>query len=218
MNLSELITLYREQSFDKAEPYFCSDDLLTIYANEAQAEACRRGELLRDSSSTLCTIAFVADAESVALDSRVVRVIQAKSGGSPLSVVNLDMMDSISPDWQENASRGKPSHLVEGLTSGRLFLWPRPAVDGSIKLTVQRLPLDPLANDGDEPEIRSELHFGLVEWMLFKAYSREETEMYNDTKAALSLGRFVAEFGRKASGRNEAWQRHGSSINAAPIA
>lgn len=34
MTLEELITLYRAQTRDDAEPYFCSDELLTIYAKE----------------------------------------------------------------------------------------------------------------------------------------------------------------------------------------
>ena len=75
-----------------------------------------------------------------------------------------------------------------------------------------------MANDTDEPEIRPEMHTSLVEWMLFRAYSREETEMYNDTKAALCKSRFVAEFGSKASGRNEAWARNGGHVNQPPIA
>ena len=48
MTLGEMIALYRAQAGDAAEPYFCDDALLTIYANEAQMEACRRGQLLLD--------------------------------------------------------------------------------------------------------------------------------------------------------------------------
>ena len=68
------------------------------------------------------------------------------------------------------------------------------------------------------PEIRPELHRGLVEWMLFRAYSRQDTDLYNDAKAAIALGRFEAEFGRKTSGRNEEWVRRGSDPMPGPIA
>ena len=218
MTLEQLIALYREQSFDKATPPFCSDELLTIYANEAQDEACRRGDLLRDSSSVVCTIAFSADDESVALDPRIIEIQRAKVNGQRVALSNSDEMEDELPNWDEDTRRDVPQRLIQGVTTGRLFLWPRPAASGTIKLTVRRLPLDPMANDIDEPEIRPELHTSLVEWMLFRAYSREETEMYNDTKAALCKSRFVAEFGSKASGRNEAWARNGGHVNAPPIA
>ena len=218
MNLSELITLYREQSFDKQEPYFCSDDLLTIYANEAQVEACRRGELLRDSSSALCTLAVLSDAESVALDRRVIRIIRARANGRDLEVVSLSQMDDMVLNWQDDTRRAQPTHLIEGVTTGQLHLWPRPSEVVNIRLTVQRMPLTSMVSEFDEPEIRVETQPALVDWMLYRAYSREETEMYNDTKAALCKSRFVAEFGSKASGRNEAWARNGGHVNAPPIA
>ena len=218
MTLEQLIALYREQSFDKATPPFCSDELLTIYANEAQDEACRRGDLLRDSSSAVCTIPFAADDESVALDPRIIEIQRAKVNGQRVALSKSDEMEDELPNWDEDTRRDVPQRLIQGVTTGRLFLWPRPAASGTIKLTVRRLPLDPMANDIDEPEIRPELHTSLVEWMLFRAYSREETEMYNDTKAALCKSRFVAEFGSKASGRNEAWARNGGHVNAPPIA
>lgn len=218
MNLGEMIALYREQSYDKAEPYFCSDEVLTIYANEGQDEACRRGELLRDSSSTICTVSFLADAESIPLDSKVVHIKSARVDGHPVTVVNDEFMNSEYPNWMTDPVRDRPTMLVEGVTTGRAFLWPRPKDDGTVRMTVQRLPLEKLVNDTDEPEIRPELHFALVDWMLYRAHSREDQEIFNDTKAALAKSRFEAEFGRKASGRNEAWARYGARMNAAPIA
>ena len=218
MTLEELIALYRAQSHDAQEPYFCSDELLAMYASEAQDEACRRGELLRDSASPLSVISFAADAQAVALDSRIVRVISARVDGQRVAVVSGTDMEMIRPEWQDDGARARPTHLVSGMTTGMLHLWPIPAAPGTIRLTVQRLPLKPLANDNDKPEIRPELHRGLVEWMLFRAYSRQDTDLYNDAKAAIALGRFEAEFGRKTSGRNEEWVRRGADPMPGPIA
>jgi len=218
MTLEELIVLYRAQSFDNAEPYFCSDELLTIYLNEAQDEACRRGELLRSSTAEFCTVAFAADDESVELDSRIVRIKSARVNGKTARVVTSDMMDEMFPEWRDDVGRTTPTHLIEGEDTGMLNLWPRPAASGSIKLTVQRLAIDKLMNDPDTPEIRAELHPALVDWALYRAHSREDQEIFNEVKAAKALARFEAEFGRKASGRNEAWSRYGERMNAAPIA
>lgn len=218
MTLKDLIALYRADSLDKADPPFCDDPLLTLYANEAQDEACRRGQLLRDSSAALCSIAFNAGDESVALDARVVRVLRSFVEGQPVGVVDAEAMDCAMPNWQFETRRDVPQRLVSGLTTGRLHLWPVPAQAGTVRLTVQRLPLEPLAGSMDEPEIRPELHRALVPWMLYRAYSREDTELYNDQKAAAHLAKFEAEFGRKASGRNEEWVRNGQGKMPGPIA
>lgn len=218
MTLEELIALYRADAFDQAVPYFCSDELLTLYANEAQDEACRRGQLLRDSISPMCHIAYAAGAEHIALDHRIIRILRASADGYPARLSSLDDMDAMVANWQRNAPQGCPTHLVSGLSTGALFLWPRPAVDGTVMLTVQRLPLKRLANDTDKPEIRPELHAALVNWILFRAYGRQDSELYNDQKSMLALSRFEAEFGRKASGRNEEWVRNGLGAMPCPIA
>lgn len=224
MKLEDLIALYRAQSMDKqqstgsASDVFCDDELLTIYANEGQDEACRRGQLLRDSLSPMCTVAFMAGAEAVPLDARVIKVMRAHIDGQPVDAVEVDQMDQVMPGWQYRDATGRPSRLVSGLTTGMLHLWPRPDQAGSLRLTVQRLPLKPMKADTDKPEIRPELHAGLVDWMLYRAYSREDTDLHNDAKAAIALRRFEAEFGRKASGRNEEWVRQGGTALPGPIA
>ena len=218
MTLEELIALYRADASDQHEPYLCGDELLTLYANEAQDEACRRGQLLRDSISPICRVAYEAGAEHIALDGKIIDVLRARADGHAMCLVSLDDMDRMMPSWQDDTQQGRPTHLVSGLATGALFLWPRPATDGIVALTVQRLSLKRLSNDVDKPEIRPELHAALVNWILFRADSRQDTELHDAQKAALALSRFEAEFGRKASGRNEQWVRNGPGVMPGPIA
>ena len=225
MTLEQLISLYRAQSMDDkfavggdGKDVFCSDELLTLYANEAQDEACRRGELLRDSASAVCVVTFAADAQAVALDSRIVRVISARVDGHPAALVSGAEMDMFYPNWQDDGARNRPTHLVSGMTTGMLHLWPIPAAPGTIRLTVQRLPLKQLANDNDKPEIRQEAHPALVEWMLYRAYSRADADLGDPTKAATALRKFVAEFGDKHGARNEQWVRASDAKVPGPIA
>lgn len=218
MTLRELIALYREQAQDKKAPYFVSDQVLTIYANQAQDEACRRGQLLRQSTGPMCTLSYAAGDESVPLDPVVVRVLRAFVDGRTAHVVNVDFMDMNHPNWQTNTVRGRPNVLVTGLDTGALWLWPIPSIDGQIKLTVQRLAAAPMVDLGDAPEIRRESHPALVDWLLFRAHSSEDTEIYNPEKARLALNRFTAEFGNKVSLRNETWVRDGAGAMPNPLA
>lgn len=218
MTLEELIALYRAQSRDDTEPYFCSDELLASYASEGQDEACRRGQLIRDAASPLCTITYSAGDESVPVDPRIVQVLLASVDGYPVDMVAVEQMDAIMPAWASAPAAVRPNKLVTGLTTGRMHLWPTPNQPGQIKLRVLRMPLKKLVNDNDKPEIRPETHPALVEWMLYRAYSRDDTDLHNDGKAAIALAKFEAEFGRKASGRNEQWVRNGAAEGPSPIA
>lgn len=218
MTLQDLIKLYRADSLDKPESQFCDDELLTIYANEAQDEACRRGQLLRDSSSSWCTLSVAAGAESVRLNPLAIRVLRAFVDGCALQPLHVDEMDAFFPGWQFQAVRNRPTHLITGVSTDQLYLWPRPDKEYTVNLTVQRLPKKPMQGCGDSPEIRPELHQALVSWMLYRAYSRTDGDLMDPAKAGVSLAKFEAEFGRKASGRNEEWVRAGDEMMPGPIA
>ena len=219
MTLGEIITLYRANVQDEQEPYFCSDELLTLYANEGQDEACRRGAVLIDSTSAACTVSYQPNDRSVAIDPRFLLVMDAiDEDGWPLDRIEAAEMACLYPSWRAETRRGRPGVLVQGLDSDRLHLWPRPAVAGSIALTVRRLPLVRLADLNDVPEIRSEAHPALADWLAYKAHSRQDTELFNETKARAALQRFEAEFGPKASLRNETWVREGQGLMPEPLA
>lgn len=218
MTLQDLITLYREQAKDRKAPYFTGDEALTVYANEAQDEACRRGQLLRQSSGPMCLLPFAAGDELVSLDPGVVRALRAFVNSTMVNVVSVEYMDMNHPNWQADAVRGQPQVLVTGMSTDALHLWPLPEADGHVHLTVQRLPVKAMVAMGDSPEIRREAHPALVDWMLYRVYSSEDTEIYNDNKAQLALKRFTGEFGSKVSTRNETWVRDGVGVLPAPLA
>ena len=214
MNLKELIALYRAQSGDDNDPYFCDDPLLTLYANEAQVEACRRGQLLVSTS----LVVLEAGKELLKLDPAAIKVMRAFVNRQPVSVLSVQDMDALHPGWQFDSPQPQTTHLVSGVTTGALHLWPCPSAQAEVLMTVQSLPSKRLCTDRDTPEIRPEAHAALVDWMLYRAYSRMDTDLYNDAKAAIALQQFEAEFGSKASVRNEEWVRSGAALMPGPIA
>lgn len=218
MNLEDLISLYREQSQDKTEPFFCTDEVLTIYANEGQDEACRRGQLLRQSAGPMCQIAFAAGAEVVQLNPNVVKVVRSFVDGHPVTVIPVHDMDASHPGWQFDQARARPEILISGLTTDALHLWPVPSSAGTVQLTVQHLPQKPMRSDADKPEIRRESHPALVDWMLYRVYSTTDSDLFDPRKAEVSLKKFEAEFGSKSSIRNESWVRDGTGSQPAPLA
>lgn len=219
MTLESLIQLYRARTLDNADPPLCDDEILTLYANEAQVEACRRALLLRQSSGPMCTLAFKAGDELITLDARVVRVLRSFVNGEAVNVVPVEYMDENHPNWQfSGAAQDGPKVLVSGLTTDALHLWPVPSKAGEVRLSVQRLPLKDMRVPSEKPEIRPEAHAALLDWILYRVYSTQDVDLIDNQQAQAALRRFEAEFGSKASIRNETWVRDGVGMLPEPLA
>lgn len=219
MTLADLIDAFRDESFDNNRvKYFWSNATLTRFANEAENEACRRGSLLVSSSGPTCTYGVSAGQDVVLLDRSVLKIRRAKmaSGGDMLASVTAAQMDLSAQSWE--LETGTPIALVTDYQSGAVRLYPVPTSDDTLRMTVGRLPLRPMEADDDAPEIRAEAHPALVQWMLYRAYSRQDAETFDPKKASRALLEFEREFGGKASMRNEQWVRDSHAVGADPIA
>ncbi|MNY04584.1 hypothetical protein D3C86_1372660 [compost metagenome] len=142
----------------------------------------------------------------------------ARIGSEPLGLPTVEQMACDWPSWQVDTLRDQPSRLVRGLDTGKLHLYPRPSAAGTINLAVVRLPVMPMEGGSDTPELRDESHSGIVDWMLYRAYSRRDGDQHDPRLAAEALARFEAEFGRRTGARNEEWSRSGSVSTPPPLA
>ncbi len=215
MTLVDLIAEYREESHDSGTPPFVSDAWLTRRANQAEQEACRRAGLLIESAHAMCNVSVSAGDPLVQIDSKIIDIKKARmSLGSekldPVTVSELPM------NWESDT--GTPSYYVTDYQSGAIRLYPSPIVDDDLLLTATRLPLRDMEDGEDKPEIRAEYHYALVQWMLHRAYAKQDVDIFDPNKSSRALAEFEREFGRKASARNEEWMRHRPAITAEPIA
>lgn len=206
MELSELMTLFRQEADDTVQPYLWSDAELIDFANDAQDEACRRGRLLVDSTTPeICTIAVTSGNPLIDLDPRVMFVRRARfAGRKPLQRQNMQDMEATFWYWQD-ASPGNPMCFIPDFTTGKLLLWPTPDSDQTLHLTVVRTPLVDMNDGSDTPEIAPRWHRSLRFWMLFRAYSMQDSQANDPKKAADALLLFEREFGQKSSALDEAW-------------
>lgn len=215
MTLDDLIADYREEGGDNGSPPFVSDAWLTKRANQAERETCRRAGLLIESVHAMCTISVTAGAPLATLDSKIIDIKTARMSLdscqlTPVTVSELPM------NWESDA--GTPSHYVTDYQSGAVRLYPSPVVDDDLLLTVTRMPLADMSAGDDEPEIREEYHEALVQWMLHKAYAKQDADMADPNKSARALAEFEREFGPRVSARNERWRNSRHSITTQPIA
>lgn len=209
MTLGELRKLFRNKVGDQAQPYLWLDPEIAEFANEAEREACRRADLLVDSSTpSVCTLSIKAANPTVKLHSSVLDILRMRVQGQALTVEPSTAveMDSGYGDW-ESGTGTEILHYLTDLDTASVRLYPIPQKDLTLRLTVVRLPLREMESASDEPEILARHHRKLVYWMMKLAYEKQDSETFDPDKAKRSEAEFIKEFGQSKSARNEQWQR-----------
>lgn len=207
MTLAELITIFRQEADDTVAPYLWSKVEAIDFANDAQNEACRRGRLLVDSSTPEITAlsVLVDDAGLLELDERVLFIRRARMAGHrALRRMSMQDMETWNPYWQD-AAVDEPTCFIPDFDTGKILLWPPPYEARTLLLTIVRMPIADMADDDDTPEIAPRLHRSLRHWMLYRAYSKQDSQANDPKKAADALTLFEQEFGKKSSAIDEAW-------------
>jgi hypothetical protein len=109
--------------------------------------------------------------------------------GRGLATLGLEM-DALNPAWR--TTEETPQYLIHKDTTLRLCCLP-PA--GTLTLEVNRLPLNPMVNETDSPEIAQAHHRHLVQWALHKAFSVPDAETVDPTRAEKAEREFTKMFG-----------------------
>lgn len=208
MNVAELIDAYRDETSDTAKPYFVSNATALRYLNEAQTEAARRAHLLIDSSSAVARASVSMGDPVVSIDSRVIAIrrLRLSSATNQLRKYRAREMDETNPGWDASTSQSTPICAVLDYDTDAICLYPIPAKDDELAMTVVREPMEAMSVNQDIPEISPRWHAGLIEWMKFRAYTNDDSELYDEKKAARALGIFEQEFGPKRSASDEVFE------------
>jgi hypothetical protein len=220
VTVDDLVCTFRQRAGDNALPHLWHTSFLYQVASEAEREACVRARLIWDETSSFLTIPIVADQPIYALDQRIDRIERVTffpTTGRPwdLILAGIDRIEQQrgghlytgwdwhtgygnDSDWQRR--KGRPEYAVR--LENTLRLWPMPHGNygsGTIQIACYRYPLDAMETPVDEPEIPVENHDGLVDWMLYRAYSTKDQDDQDDQRALGALATFNARFGERPS-------------------
>lgn len=209
MNAGQVIKDWRDQTKQKSIPYLIDDSEAFSYLNEAQMEAARRGRLLIDSTTSgIAQVDVSSGSPVVDIDSRIISIrrIRLASSSRPLAKRTVRQMDEQFPGWDTATTVSQPFVVVTDYQSDALFLYPAPKADDVLLMTVAREPLYVLARNSDDIEFSSRYVSGLIEWMKYRTYMNEDTDMFDAKKAAFSLAAFEAEFGQSIGAINERFE------------
>lgn len=199
MQLSDLISRFRTLANDKVEPYFIDDASVTDWLNDAVSEACIRGRLLHESQNDdVCRIDVIAGTTNYALHDSLYelsRVWFEPNNGTCGTVLALMSPESLDRTYYENwkTMSGFPQFIVQDDTGVRLV--PTPDVGGELQLEGYRVPLSPMENDTDVPEINSIHHVHLIQWVLYQAFKVPDAEFFDPNRSALAEQEFTEYFG-----------------------
>jgi hypothetical protein len=212
LKAKDVVRIARVRVDDLSQPYMRSDALMLLDLTEAQVEAARRARLLVDSSTAeICEIDFNAGDKTLTLDPRVIFVRRVRLSGEsrPLTRIRREDMDLQRPGWEDET--GMPTHLVVGMESAKLRLYPTPTASGTAFLTVVREPLADVAKLEDDLELPARQARGLAHWLAHRYYGTRDSEQFDEQKSAAALADFETEFGPPSRTIDEQWidQHHG---------
>jgi len=199
MTLDELIAQFRLDTDDLVAPYLSSDAAVTSWLNEAEQEACVRASLIHDVSTTaVCSIAVTAPTSTYLLHTSILDITRAaftptdSTTEYEVYLTTREEMDRVRPGWRKVTDM--PTRAIHKDTSLQLACIP--SSNGTISLEFHRFPLVNIETKTPKtPEIGSVHHRHLLQWALFKCYSRPDSEVFDPNRAARAEQEFSKVFG-----------------------
>jgi|GEM_PF-1839311 len=204
MTISDFIQRLREDILDdNVEPYKWSDETLTRFANQAEAEACRRANLIIDSNTAVvCIINVRANTSTYPLHNSILSILSAynETDKYPLFQTDKITLDLEYPTWKSEKSQTPKWFMIDD--GDILTIIPTPAADFSLRLTVSRLPINTNKEESDEFEIPSQFQEGLLYYAAYLALSMKDINTERPKDALTHLAVFEQWFGKPKTAKS----------------
>ncbi|KKK47710.1 hypothetical protein LCGC14_3152440, partial [marine sediment metagenome] len=151
------------------------------YAQDAENEAAERAGLLLDNSGAFTDISVNTSTALYTMSNTIVDVRSAimALGTKELLRTTEKVLDLSYASWRSNTGTPR-SYFVSATNEIRVY--PQPIVVDTINMTVTRFPNTPMTINGS-PEIQARDHPGLLEWILYRSYMKNDSETLNVDKA-----------------------------------
>ncbi|WP_311221349.1 MULTISPECIES: hypothetical protein [unclassified Acidovorax] len=212
MKVADFIDDFRSAVGDNVQPHFWSDELIVRYLNEAVQEACERAKLIEDRlTPDVCTIAIEPNLSTYPLHASVFEIKRVTLRGRPLDETSVEELDEDCCGWE--SMKGLPRWFIFDQASGSrpasLRLVRLPTQADTLNLTVYRGALKPLSADLGQgrPEIPERFHERLMDWVLHRAYLKQDADTFDPAKGAEALALFVRAFGERPDANLQRKQR-----------
>lgn len=193
MKLSELINEYRIRAKDDIRPYFCKESELIGWFNEAEREAAIRAGLLIGSDK----FNISAGETEISVPQHIVEIrhIELRFSGivRQVSLTSRRVLDIDMPDWRTR--NGIPTRAIH--EDGLITLSSLPTGDMEVFIEYTRLPYSEMSSIEESPEIFSQHHIHLVDWVVYRAYSKQDADLFDPNKSIDAKSKFDKYFGKE---------------------
>lgn len=198
MTADELLAQHWSDSDDNAEPHLSLKADVFTWLDEGQEEACIRARLIYESTNAaVCNIAVTAGTSVYKVHTAVLDIMKATfTPDGSTSSVDLTLTDRIELDrtragWRKLTEA--PRELVQDDTKVQFGCIPN--TSGVLSIECYRLPLRKI-EDADTAEIGRAHHRHLVQWSLYRAFSRPDNELFDQGRADRAYAAFERMFGK----------------------
>ena len=174
-----------------------TDTELNEYINDAENQSCKIADLLVDSTTALiCDITLVNGTATYSISPLILKAFRAFIDGAtrPLIQTTKRVLDLTIPSWASHSGDERSFFIGD---TNKLTVYKKPDGSGTLRLTVSRLPLVAMSADDDTPEIDEQYHDGMVDWVLYRAYSKQDSKTLDPEKAEVHKNAFNERFGIK---------------------
>lgn len=202
MTLEKLIEHLGTAFDDNVVPYLWSNEELTEYLNMSIEEWCRLTDANIDSATTaVCQVSITAGTKSYALHDSILKILFAHISGESAFLEKMDtnyIFQLWGPDALSTAAddRDTPTYYSLDYRAGYITLWPTPVANGTLLLTVSRLPLTELAyvtpnlpgtpGTGAEPDIPPRYHRDMLAGVKYRAYLKNDADTESLARAKVA--------------------------------
>ena len=174
-----------------------TDTELNEYINDAENQSCKIADLLIDSTTaSVCDITLVNGTATYSISALILKIFRGFVDGAtrPLIQTTKRILDLTYPSWA--SASGDERSFFSGDTN-KITIYKKPDGSGTLRLTVSRLPLVAMSSDDNTPEIDAQYHDGMVDWVLYRAYSKQDSKTLDPEKAEVHKNAFNERFGIK---------------------
>jgi hypothetical protein len=193
MDSTALLNTFRSEMDDLVEPYLWADDEVFGFADEAQRQFCLETEGIADATTTdVVQISVVPSTDWVDLHPSIIKIrdVYRTDTGDSIDVISREDMPRLCLKF--DGAQGEVSRLIIGMQEHKARVHPISNETVTLQLMVFRFPLTTIS-DTDQPlEIEPEHHRALLLWMKHLAYSKQDAETFDKTKAAEFEQRWLA--------------------------
>lgn len=197
MTPGDLVTTFRSDVGDLAEPFLWSTPEVWNYMNQAQWKFAKIvGVAIRDSSTAAyCQAAMTASDPWVPIHANITKIRSARlsSTGKGVGVMSYEELfmkpDGPSDDYglpmslTELELEGEVKRVIIGMEKDKLRAVRIPEANDTLLLVVERLPVK-VTVDGDEAfEIREDYHLDLLWWMKHLAYAKQDADTFDKERS-----------------------------------